>query len=132
MIETTVSPHSFQRLGWRWWACKRCYMPRKAHPVHVWAHARPLAGRRSATGHNQADVHATYPTTLVVPDSPKMLRETLCVAQARIAHSGLDKDRSVEHVARLGRLIDECDRHRPIGPDGQHSDRHTSTCGCKR
>lgn len=67
---------------------------------------------------------------LVVPDSPKMLRETLCVAQARIGNSPLDADRREEHMSRLGRLIAECDRHRPLGPDGKHGDRHTPTCGC--
>jgi hypothetical protein len=69
-------------------------------------------------------------TVLEVPDDPKMLRETLCVAQARIGNSSLDQDRKVEHVARLGRLIDECDRHRPLGPDGKHGELHTLTCGC--
>lgn len=70
-------------------------------------------------------------TAYIVPDSPKMLRETLCVAQARIGNSPHDKGRKAEHIARLGRLIDECDRHRPIGPDGKHNDRHTDTCGCE-
>ena len=46
----------------------------------------------------------------IVPDSPKMLCETLCVAQARIgSHPDLRND---EHIARLGRLIDECQRLR--------------------
>jgi hypothetical protein len=27
-------------------------------------------------------------------------------------------------------LIDECDRMRPLGPDGKHGDRHTVECGC--
>lgn len=69
-------------------------------------------------------------TSYEVPDSPKMLRETLCVAQSRIGHSGLDQDRRREHVDRLQRLIDACDLHRPLGPDGKHRDRHTPTCGC--
>lgn len=68
-------------------------------------------------------------TTLAVPDSPKLVRETLCVAQSCIAESG--HDRVGEHVARLQRLIDECDRLRPLGPDGKHGDRHTDSCGCE-
>lgn len=68
---------------------------------------------------------------LNVSDSPKMLRETLCIAQARIGNSGLDQHRARSDIARLQRLIDECDRHRPIGSDGKHGDRHTATCGCE-
>lgn len=67
-------------------------------------------------------------TALDVPDGPKMLRETLCVAQGLVGRSG--DPRAREHVERLGRLIDECDRHRPLGPDGKHGNRHTPTCGC--
>jgi hypothetical protein len=70
-------------------------------------------------------------TAYIVPDSPKMLRETLCVAQSRIGNSPLDEDRKMEHIARLQRLIDECDRHRPLGVDGTHGDLHTPSCGCK-
>lgn len=68
-------------------------------------------------------------TTLTVPDSPKMLRETLCVAQSWIGN--VWHPRAGEHLARLQRLIDECDRHRPLGPDGKHGDLHTDTCGCE-
>ncbi|TQN30583.1 hypothetical protein FHX37_0465 [Haloactinospora alba] len=68
-------------------------------------------------------------SALVVPDSPQMLRETLCVAAARISDS-LD-GRRAEHVVRLQRLIAECDRHRPLGPDGKHGDLHTATCECE-
>ena len=69
-------------------------------------------------------------TSYEVPDGPKMLRETLCVAQARIGNSPLDEGRRREHIERLQRLIDACDVHRPLGPDGKHGDRHTPTCGC--
>lgn len=68
-------------------------------------------------------------TTLDVPDDPKMLRETLCAAQGVVLHYGEPRFR--EHSERLQRLIDECDRHRPLGPDGKHGDRHTPTCGCE-
>lgn len=63
--------------------------------------------------------------------SPKALRETLCIAQTRIGNSGLDKHRQESDIANLQALIAECDRHRPLGPDGKHGDRHTSTCGCE-
>ena len=69
--------------------------------------------------------------TLTVPDSPKMLRETLCIAQALVIRESLDQGRANADVGRLQRLIDECDRHRPLGPDGKHGDRHTPTCGCE-
>lgn len=68
----------------------------------------------------------------IVPDTPKMLRETLCVAQSRIGNSPYDEDRKREHMDRLGRLIDECDRMRPLGRGGKHDDLHTPECGCKR
>lgn len=70
-------------------------------------------------------------TSYEVPDGPKMLRETLCAAQTAIGNSVYDEGRRREHVERLGRLIAECDRQRPVGPDGKHGDRHTPTCGCE-
>lgn len=69
-------------------------------------------------------------TSYTVPDDPKMLRETLCVAQGVVSRHVSNVDRRAEHVARLGRLIAECDRHRPVGVDGKHGTRHTPTCGC--
>lgn len=69
-------------------------------------------------------------TDLIVNDPPKMLRETLCLAQSRVANSTLDEDRKWEHIMRLQRLIDECDRHRPLGSGGTHGSLHTDTCGC--
>lgn len=59
-----------------------------------------------------------------VPDGPKMLRETLCLAQHALADEP-------HHARRLGRLIDACDELRPLGPDGKHGDRHTEHCGCE-
>jgi hypothetical protein len=70
--------------------------------------------------------------TYDVPDSPKMLRETLCDAQVHFLNSvWLDEVPKQAHVARLQRLIDACDAHRPLGPDGKHGNRHTATCGCE-
>lgn len=51
---------------------------------------------------------------LTSPDSIKMLRETLCVAQTRL------RPEETADRARLGRLIHECDRQRPLGSDGKH------------
>ena len=65
----------------------------------------------------------------VVPDGPKMLRETLSVAQHRL-HS-VEDARNVEHSKRLGRLIDECERHRPTDNACKHGNLHTPTCGCE-
>lgn len=79
---------------------------------------------------NPPDATEDTMTDLRVPDSPKAIRETLCTAQARIAESDLDEGRKDAHIKRLGRLIDECERHRPLGPDGKHGERHTPTCGC--
>lgn len=70
-------------------------------------------------------------TNLEVSDSPKMIRETLCVAQSLVGQfTGTYRKR--EHMDRLQRLIDECDRHRPLGADGKHGELHTDTCGCDR
>jgi hypothetical protein len=62
-------------------------------------------------------------------DSLKMLRETLCVAQTRIGNS--TELRAGEHLGRLGRLLDDIDRQRPLGADGKHGNLHTRTCGCE-
>ena len=70
-------------------------------------------------------------TSYEIPDGPKMLRETLCVAQTRIGNSDLDHSHRWEHIDRLQRLIDACDVHRPLGQDGKHGDLHTATCGCE-
>ena len=74
--------------------------------------------------YNLEDLHA-----YIVPDGPKMLRETLCVAQSTI--SGYGGARAEEHCARLQRLIDECERKRPTDNAGKHGMMHTPECGCK-
>lgn len=61
----------------------------------------------------------------VVPADLKLLRELLCAIQAGVWH---DNDTS---RAQMQGLIDEIDRHRPLGPDGKHGDRHTASCGCE-
>lgn len=69
-------------------------------------------------------------TTLTVSTSPKMVREALCVA----AHAvNMHVTEINQHGAPevLAALIRECDRHRPLGPDEKHGQRHTPTCGCE-
>ena len=72
-------------------------------------------------------------TTLITQhpaDTVKMLRETFCVAQVAIGYHLAPDSRVDEHLARLQRLIDDCDRQRPLGLDGKHGDLHTDVCGC--
>ena len=54
----------------------------------------------------------------------KMLGETLRIAQSRCHRSPHDR-------ARIQVLLNEVNRHRPVGSDGKHGDRHTRTCGCE-
>lgn len=68
--------------------------------------------------------------TYEISDDPKMLRETLCLAQSLIL-SGGDTTRRKEHFNRIQQLINECDRHRPLGSNGKHGNLHTDTCGCE-
>lgn len=67
---------------------------------------------------------------LMVFESLKLLRETLCKAQNLVAVT--DDPDKMEDLQRLAGLIREIDRHRPLGPDGKHGRRHTDTCGCER
>ncbi len=57
----------------------------------------------------------------------KMLREALCRAQSALIR--------VEHYPHNGmylqQIINEVDRHRPLGSDGKHGNLHTPTCGCE-
>lgn len=59
---------------------------------------------------------------------PKMAREMLCRAQNALIHykGGF----SESEIARLGKMIDQIDVLRPLGPDGKHGNRHTDNCGC--
>lgn len=67
--------------------------------------------------------------------SPKMLRESLCVAQAALG-SVLAANPGDEFARRamrdLGVLIEKVDRIRPLGPNGKHGfeKRCTAACGC--
>ena len=73
--------------------------------------------------------------TLVLADSLKSVRETLCVAQHAVNQlpDGYSAGGSALHHSELiGRLIAEIDRQRPLGPNGKHGELHTETCGCER
>lgn len=71
--------------------------------------------------------------TYTIPDDPKMLRETLCLAQNAVATSrfNLTSGEYTDYIQRLQRLINECDRKRPLGPNGKHGTQHTDECGCE-
>lgn len=73
---------------------------------------------------------ATIIKTTDPSDTIKMIRETLCVAQHAVGRVYQD-GRTRVHMDRLQRLIDDCDRQRPLGVDGKHGvGRCTPTCGC--
>lgn len=64
----------------------------------------------------------------------KATREALCLAQSALIErkrQGWDIGTVPHHVLRLGLLIAEIDKHRPLGPDGKHGNLHTATCGCE-
>lgn len=67
-------------------------------------------------------------------DSFKMLRETLCRAESAITFLRDDRgeiETDEVDLARIGRLVAEIDRQRPLGPDGKHGELHTPSCGCE-
>lgn len=66
-------------------------------------------------------------TLYLSEDSLKSLRETFCVAQSSLG----ERERTKVHRERLGRIINEIDRQRPLGRDGKHGNLHTETCGCE-
>jgi hypothetical protein len=64
---------------------------------------------------------------------PKMVREALCAAQSALAErarGGMDVDQVPHWIGHLGALINQIDEHRPVGSNGKHGEKHTSTCGC--
>lgn len=64
-----------------------------------------------------------------VTDNVKGLREILCLAQ----YVGNQTD-GINHSLynrRIQEIINELDKHRPLGSDGKHGNLHTATCGCK-
>ncbi|MFD6094560.1 hypothetical protein ACFWGN_20810 [Oerskovia sp. NPDC060338] len=70
-------------------------------------------------------------SVLTVPSGGvKMLRETLARAQAALARRPMSSSVRAD-IDRLGALIRQCDVNRPLGPDREHGDRRTATCGCE-
>lgn len=124
--------------GYRRWCLNRTdqvwYMRDVVGPVYTWpelvavagplteARTTPVASSRPPV--TDTMIHAPRPA-----DTLKMIRETLCVAQTHLNLHDVSSRRQ-EHSDRIGRLIADIDRQRPLGPDGKHGDRHTSTCGC--
>lgn len=66
---------------------------------------------------------------MVNPRDLKMLRETLC--RLEVAARYLYPETNRHLTADLNKLINEIDRHRPLGPDGKHGNLHTASCGCE-
>lgn len=62
---------------------------------------------------------------LNIDATPKMIKETMARIQS-LAPSSSGPDSDI-----VQKIIDECDRHRPIGPEGRHGQLHTETCGCE-
>jgi len=97
-------------------------MPAGAHRADCpdWVNAGPSLSERRYV---RRDAEATPDAALLVPPGQlKMLREDLCLSRST-AWPGARR--------RFNHLIAEIDRHRPLGPDGVHGDRHTPTCGCE-
>lgn len=77
--------------------------------------------------------HASTEAPLIIQTKDvKMMREALCAASGALLHCDTTTGvPNMSHVKYLQILINECDRHRPIGNDGKHGSRHTATCGCE-
>ena len=73
-----------------------------------------------------SDLHLSDPR-----DTLKMIRETLCVAQTALQYLPYEDPREESHRDRIGRIVAEIDRQRPLGSDGKHGDLHTPSCGCE-
>lgn len=65
-------------------------------------------------------------STITTPDTLKMVRETLCVAQLGLA---LNDPRYQQHSDHIQHLIADIDRQRPLGPDGKHGAHHAWKSG---
>jgi hypothetical protein len=66
-----------------------------------------------------------------LPIDPKTLREYMCSAQGIVNRSQYDAGGKARISDVLQQIIAECDRHRPLGPNGKHGSLHTETCGCE-
>lgn len=70
-------------------------------------------------------------TDLHISDSVKAIREMLCHVQFLNNNSVYNGAGKMHRSQLLQRLINECDRHRPLGVNGKHGNLHTDTCGCE-
>ena len=68
---------------------------------------------------------------------PKMAKEVLCEMQSLLNTFYDSKDANIQReavepkLARVQKMIDQIDIHRPVGPNGKHGNLHTATCGCE-
>ncbi len=69
---------------------------------------------------------------LAVPASDlKMLRETFCHLHSQMYVLPLVGRNPAIMSKQLQKLLNEIDRHRPLGSNGKHGNLHTPTCGCE-
>ena len=61
----------------------------------------------------------------------KCLRESLCLAQSAIGQYSSYEENKLGHIMRIQLVLDEIDKHRPLGSNGKHGKLHTETCGCE-
>lgn len=71
----------------------------------------------------------TYADLVIEAKDLKMLREDLCRLQNLTNRSKITDYQKISE--RLQHLINEIDKHRPLGSDGKHGNLHTPTCGCE-
>ena len=57
----------------------------------------------------------------------KLVREALAFSQSSIGPGAQGK----MYRDVLQDMINDCDRQRPLGADGRHSDLYTDNCGCR-
>lgn len=63
-----------------------------------------------------------------IPHDPKMLHEAMTTAAYLLRTYG---DLNSEPLAKIAAdIAKECERLRPLGPNGKHGDLHTEWCGC--
>ncbi|QHB37080.1 hypothetical protein QDA00_gp23 [Microbacterium phage Matzah] len=91
----------------------------------------PAIGERSKANIRVELAHRRAACLPIHPPALKALRETLALAQTALGVMELAGHATTIHTERIGQIIEEIDRHRPLGPDGKHDDRHTETCGCE-
>ena len=95
-----------------------------------------MTGDEMVPDHRLLHLLTTDLHTYVVPVSPKMLLETLCVVEFALNElerqwPGYNAGGRVEaHLERVRALMAECQRKRPTGVGGKHDDLHTDECGC--